>query len=86
MDFTTWERIARRQIWYKQVVIMGRLRDLEASLDKINQKVPSVDVLRELRDDMVAGDDIADRLERHQKRMDRHLVKGLALVPVGGRA
>jgi hypothetical protein len=86
MDFETWERIAKRQLWYKQVVIPARLEDLEKALNRCCQKAPSISVLRELRDQMEANDVLTTRIERHKKRMDRHLARGMALVPTRGTA
>jgi hypothetical protein len=86
MNDGTWGRISRRQIWYKQEVLAGRLAALDKALDRINETEPLIDQLKELKQIMKASDDLSARLERHDLRMARGINKMLTRMPAAGTA
>jgi len=62
MGFNTWEAIARRQLWYR------RLLERRASVWN-EERISVCADFATLK--MVVG--LADRLERHEARMQRHM-------------
>lgn len=73
MKWETWESLAKRQAWYKQ-------RLLEITREWPEERVDSCNDIGTLR--WLAK--LSDRVERHQKRMDRHMAKALASLPPQG--
>ena len=70
MTFSTWEAIAKRHVWYRDIVLAAKLHEWpverieECSDPSILQRVIA----------------LAERVERHEQRMDRHMQRGLAAL------
>jgi hypothetical protein len=77
MTFDTWARLARRQMRFKQL--------LTSRLKETDRAVAGCTDLHEL----LAITRLCDRVERHQRRMDRHdqrraKAAGVDLKTIGG--
>jgi hypothetical protein len=75
MTFDTWETIMKRLVWYRDKVLKTKM--LEWPEEKIEACTDPNQLQYVLR--------LAERVERCQQRMDRHMEKGMALIPAGGK-
>jgi hypothetical protein len=70
MTFNTWEAMAKRQVWYRDVVLAAKLK--EWPTERIDSYTDSGALQRVI--------ELTERVERHQLRMDRHIRRALAAI------
>jgi hypothetical protein len=70
MTFNTWEAIAKRHVWYRDVVLTAKMAKWPAQ--RIDSCTDPTVLQRVI--------ELAERAERHQLRMDRHMRRGLAAL------
>ena len=73
MTFDTWEAIMKRLVWYRDEVLETKI--LEWPQEKIDTCTDQNQLRYVMR--------LTERVERCQQRMDRHMDKGMALIPTG---
>lgn len=69
MRFESWEAVARRHVWFRDVL---RARMAPWTEDAINA-CTDMEALKGLVN-------LAERIERHEERMSRHMAHGLAAL------
>lgn len=69
MKFDTWQAIAKRHVWYRDLL---KLRMAEWDDDRIAECTDS--------ETLEAVIDLAERAEKHQVRMERHLSRGMVIA------
>lgn len=73
MKWHTWEAIAKRHPWYRNLLAQ-KMAESEAS-----DACRDMDIRRHTVK-------LAERAERHQERIERHMARGLAAIPTPPRA
>ena len=71
MSFSTWEAIARRHFWYRELLH-------EWMKEWPEERVYACTDMRIL----LAVIKLTERVERHRDRTDRHMERGMAALPV----
>jgi len=70
MTFSTWEAIVKRHVWYRDVVLAAKLKEWPVQrIDECSDPAVLQGVI-----------ELAERVERHQLRMDRHMQRGLTAL------
>ena len=70
MTFSTWEALAKRHVWYRDIALAAKLREWPA------ERVDGCSDLEALQRVI----NLTERVERHTLRMHRHMERGLAAL------
>lgn len=70
MKYEAWEAIMRRLVWYRGVLALRLAEWTEARVDACSDL-----------DELQALVRLTERVEQNERRMDRHMGRGLAALP-----